>query len=173
MHLGARRRPSWRCAQTPALSASGLMVVTPRPSSRDVLPWGESRMHLDARRRPSTSMLAPRSDACALSRRAHGPYPPAVFTWRPSLGGEPLAPWCTPPTKHFGARAALPSTSVPAPRTDACASPSGHIVTTPQLSQRRPLGKEPQALQCMLPTKHFGARSALLRLCPTFGRWSQ
>ena len=160
MHLGARRRPSWRCAQTPALSASGLMVVTPRPSSRDVLPWGESRLHLGARSRPSTLVLAPRSDACALSRRAHGPYPPAVFT-------------CTPLTKHFGARAALPSTSVPAPRTDACASPSGHIVTTPQLSQRRPLGKEPQALQCMPPTKHFGARAALLRLCPTFGRWSQ
>ena len=39
-----------RRAQTPALSATELMVVTPWPSSRDFLPWGESRMHLGARR---------------------------------------------------------------------------------------------------------------------------
>ena len=80
MHLDARRRP---ITSVPTLgtaacvSASGIMVITPQPSSRDVL-WGRSRLHLDARRRPSTSVPTPRTDACA-SPSGHIVITPRLF----------------------------------------------------------------------------------------------
>ena len=124
MHLDARRRPitSVPTLRTAAcVSASGLMVITPQPSSRDVL-WGRSRMHLDARRRPSTSVPTPRTDACvsASGLMVITPQP----SRRPFLGEEPHAPRCTPPTKHFGAHAAHRRLRFT----------FGHIVITPQLS---------------------------------------
>ena len=135
------------------VSASGLMVITPKPSSRDAFVWGRSRMHLDARRRPSISVPTPRTDAC-VSASGLMVITPQSFQ-RLFLGEEPHALRCTPPTKHFGAHAAhrrlrftfrahchnppavlgrsrkhysacrQPSTSVPAQRSCACAQLSG------------------------------------------------